>query len=178
MTRTRYKLYETEHPYFITSTVSSWLPIFTRREAADIIYDSWRYLQRERELNLFAYVILENHLHMIVSAPELPAVIQSLKSYTARKSVDLLKQRRAIALLRQLRATKLRHKTQSEYQVWQEGGKPKQIDNDEMMWQKIEYVHNNPVVRGFVDDPVHWRWSSARNYAGQDGLIEVVTDWR
>jgi len=178
MTRTRYILYETEHPYFITGTVNSWLPIFTRQEAADIIYDSWRYLQRERELDLFAYVILENHLHMIVSAPELPAVIQSFKSYTARKIIDLLKERRAIALLRQLRATKLRHKTQSEYQVWQEGGKPKQIQNDEMMWQKIEYIHNNPVVRGFVDDPLHWRWSSARNYAGQAGLIEVVSDWQ
>jgi hypothetical protein len=46
------------------------------------------------------------------------------------------------------------------------------------MWQKIEYIHMNPVNRGFVDDPLHWRWSSARNYAGQKGLIEVVTDWR
>ena len=34
-----------------------------------------------------------------------------------------------------------------------------------------------PVVRGYVDDPVHWRYSSARNYAGQLGLIDVVTDW-
>ena len=178
MTRTRYKIYETEYPYFITSTVNSWLPIFTRQEAADIVLDSWRYLQRERELKLFAYVILENHLHMIVSAPELSSVIQSFKSFTARQLIDLLKERQATTLLRQLRATKLNHKTQSEYQVWQEGGKPKQIQNDEMMWQKIEYTHNNPMVRGFVDDPIHWRWSSARNYVGEDGLIEVVTDWR
>jgi len=178
MTRTRYKVHQAGHPYFITSTINSWLPVFTRQEAADVIYDSWRYLQREREFNLFAYVILENHLHMIVSAPQLPAVMQSFKSYTARKIIDLLEQRHASALLRQLRATKLRHKTQSEYQVWQEGGKPKEIQNDEMMWQKIEYIHNNPVVRGYVDDALHWRWSSARNYAGQEGLIEVVTDWR
>ena len=41
-----------------------------------------------------------------------------------------------------------------------------------MMWQKIEYIHNNPVLRGFVDDPLHWRWSSARDYARQLGLIE------
>jgi len=178
MARTRYKIYETEYPYFITSTINSWLPVFTRQEAADVIYDSWRYLQREREFKLYAYVILENHLHTVVSAPELTAVMQSFKSYTARQIIELLKERRATTLLRQLRAMKLRHKTQSEYQVWQEGGKPKQIQNDDMMWQKIEYVHNNPVVRGFVDDPLHWRWSSARNYAGQAGSIEVVTDWR
>ncbi len=178
MTRTRYKIYETEYPYFITSTINSWLPVFTRQEAADIIFDSWRHLQRERELKLFAYVILENHLHMIVSAPELPKVMQNFKSWTARQLIDLLKQRGAATLLRQLKATMLNHKMQSEYQIWQEGGKPKQMQNDDMMWQKIEYTHNNPLNRGFVDDPLHWRWSSARNYASQPGLIEVETNWR
>ncbi len=178
MTRTRYRIYETEYPYFITSTISSWIPVFTRQQTADIIFDSWRHLQQERELKLFAYVILENHLHMIVSAPELPTIMQSFKSYTARRIIDLLKACSCETLLRQLRATKLNHKKESEYQVWQEGGKPKQIQNDSMMWQKIEYTHNNPVDRGFVDDPTHWRWSSARNYAGQQGLVEVVTDWR
>jgi len=178
MTRTRYRIYETEYPYFITSTINSWLPVFTRHETADIIFDSWRYLQKERELKLIAYVILENHLHMIVSAPELPRVMHSFKSWTARRIIDLLTKCGSRTLLRRLRATKLNHKKQSEYQVWQEGGKPKQIQDDEMMWQKIEYGHNNPVNRGFVDDPLHWRWSSARNYAGHDGLVDVVTDWQ
>jgi len=46
-----------------------------------------------------------------------------------------------------------------------------------MMKQKLEYIHNNPVERGYVDDPLHWRYSRARNYAGQPGLVDVVTDW-
>ena len=178
MTRTRYRVYETEYAYFITSTINGWLPVFTRQEAADIIFDSWRHLQQQRELNLFAYVILENHLHFVASAPELPIVIQRFKSWTARKIIDLLVDRKSETLLRQLRAMKLNYKKESEYQVWQEGSKPKQVQNDETMCQKIEYIHNNPVARGFVDDPLHWRWSSARNYAGQSGLTEVVTDWR
>ena len=45
------------------------------------------------------------------------------------------------------------------------------------MWQKLEYVHANPVRRGYVDDPLHWRYTSARNYAKQPALIDVVTDW-
>jgi putative transposase len=177
MTRSRYKFFENEYPYFMTCTINSWLPIFTRQESADIILDSWRYLQKERGLKLFAYVILENHLHMIASAPDISATIQSFKSYTARQIIDLLKSRGSETLLRQLSATKLNHKTESTYQVWQEGSHPQQIQSDDMMWQKIEYIHNNPVLRGFVDDPLHWRWSSARNYAKQPGLIEVVTDW-
>ena len=51
------------------------------------------------------------------------------------------------------------------------------IQNDEMMRQKLDYIHLNPVKRGFVDDPAHWRYSSARNYAGQEGVIPVTTEW-
>jgi hypothetical protein len=113
-----------------------------------------------------------------IQSPRLSAVMQSFKSFTARRIIDLLETRAADVLLRQLRAHKLRHKTRSEYQLWQEGSRPKQISSEEMMWQKLEYIHNNPLERGYVDDPLHWRYSSARNYAGQAGLIEVITDWR
>jgi putative transposase len=172
MTRSRYRIFETEYPYFMTCTIVGWLPVFTRPEAAEIIYDSWRYLQRERNFKLFGYVILENHLHQIASAPDLSDVMQRFKSYTARSIIDLLERRSAEVLLRQLRAHKLPHKTQSEYQVWQEGSHPEQIRSDLMMWQKLEYMHNNPLARGYVDDPLHWRYSSARNYAGMPGLID------
>ena len=59
-----------------------------------------------------------------------------------------MKQRSAEGLLRQLRAMKLRHKTESQYQLWQEGSHPEQIQNEAVMWQNLEYVHNNPVARG------------------------------
>jgi hypothetical protein len=89
-----------------------------------------------------------------------------------------LEHRSEKGLLRQLQAHKLRHKTESEYQVWQEGNHPEQSRTEAMLWQKLEYVQNNPLARGYVDDPLHWRYSSARNYAGLPGLIDVVTDWR
>jgi hypothetical protein len=74
--------------------------------------------------------------------------------------------------------TKMRHKIDQRYQLWQEGSHPEQIQSDEMMIQKLEYMHYNPVRRGYVDDPTHWRYSSARNYAGLTGLIDVETGWR
>ena len=55
---------------------------------------------------------------------------------------------------------------------------PQQIRNEEMMLQKLDYMHNNPLQRGYVDKPVHWRYSSARNYARMPSLIDVITDWR
>ena len=177
MPRSRYRFGDDAYPYFMTWTIVGWLPVFTRQESTKIIYDSWRFLQLEREFQLLGYVILENHVHLIATAPNLAAAVKCSKSFTALQIVELLKKRNARQLLRGLAALKLPNKKQSEHQVWQEGSHPKMIETDEMLWQKLEYIHNNPVERGYVDYPLHWRYSSARNYAGQPGLIEVVTDW-
>jgi len=177
MGRSRYRIVEGGYPYFMTCTVVGWLPVFTRSEAVDMLFDSWRFLQRERQFKLFAYVVLENHLHLVAKAPDLSTAMQNFKSFTARRIVDLLQRRSALTLLDSLQRLKLAHKTESAHQVWQEGNHPEQIETEEMMHQKIEYIHNNPLKRGYVDDPLHWRYSSARSYARQPGLIDVVTDW-
>ncbi|HVX64815.1 MAG TPA: transposase, partial [Pirellulales bacterium] len=116
-------------------------------------------------------------LHFIASSPDLAKEVGDFKSFTARRIIDELKNRGSRQALRMLKRFKARHKTDREYQLWQEGSKPKMIEGDEMMRQKLEYTHYNPVKRGYVDDPTHWRYSSARNYAGGDGLLSVVTDW-
>ncbi|MEN6450897.1 MAG: transposase [Thermoguttaceae bacterium] len=177
MTRTRYKIYDTVFPHFLTCTVVGWLPVFTRRETVEIILDSRRFLQQNGRLILYGYVILENHLHLIASADELARQIAEFKSFTARAIIELLEARKVGLILRQLERLKAKHKDDRTHQFWQEGSHPQQIDCDEMVWQKLEYIHNNPVVRGYVDDPLHWRYSSARNYAGQAGLVPVTTQW-
>jgi len=40
-----------------------------------------------------------------------------------------------------------------------------------------DFKHNNPVRRGYVDDPIHWRYSSARNYSKLPALVPVIVDW-
>ena len=69
------------------------------------------------------------------------------------------------------------HKQETVYQVWEEGNHPQRIDSEAVMRQKLAYIHYNPVKRGYMDRPEHWRYSSARHYLGQAGLIEVVTRW-
>ena len=178
MTRTRYRICDDQYPHFMTCTIVGWLPVFTRPEAVQIVFDSWNFLHKEKDFRLYGYVILENHLHLIASGPDLANSIKSFKMYTARQIIDLLESHNAQVLLKQLQWLKLRHKTESEYQFWQEGSHPKEISGDEIMLQKLEYMHYNPVKRGYVDEPVHWRYSSARNYAGMPGLINVITQWR
>ena len=45
------------------------------------------------------------------------------------------------------------------------------------MHVKLDYIHLNPIKRGYVDDPIHWRYSSVRDYAGMDGMIPVFMHW-
>ncbi len=177
MTRSRYRIWEQDQAHFLTCTVVAWLPIFTRPQTTDIVLESLRYLQQHRGLALYGYVVLENHLHLIASSRDLPHDIKDFKSFTARRIVDLLECRGARRLLEQLEWYKARYKLESRYQLWQEGYHPQQIQSEDMMLQKLEYIHNNPVARGYVDEPTHWRCSSARNYAGLPGLIDVVTLW-
>jgi REP element-mobilizing transposase RayT len=177
MPRTRYKIYEQQRPHFLTCTVVNWLPIFNTPPIAQILLDSWTFLQNESRLTLYAYVIMVNHVHLVAAAERLSREIAAFKSFTARTIIDYLTDKNARHVLEQLERHKLRHKKDRTYQLWQEGSHPQLIQNEEMMRQKIEYIHDNPVKRGFVDEPAHWRCSSARNYMGQPGLIEVTTIW-
>ena len=172
MGRSRYHVIN-EAPHFLTCTILEWLPVFTDSRIVDMVLDSLRYLQSQQRLFLYGYVILENHLHLIASSPNLSKEIGIFKSFTARKIIDYLEEQQRWSLLEQLRFHKTAHKTDRTYQLWQEGSHPTLILNEEMMREKLEYLHNNPVRRGYVDEPVCWRYSSSRNYAGKPPLLEL-----
>jgi putative transposase len=178
MARTRYRFDSERRPYFLTCTVVGWLPVFTRPDCVQFILDSLAFLQREHRLTLLAYVIMENHLHLIASADELSKEIGSFKSFTARQIIDRLTELNETTILKQLKSEKLAFKRDRQFLLWQEGSHPQVITWEEVMWQKLEYIHNNPVKRGYIDDPLAWRYSSARNYARREGLIPVTTDWQ
>lgn len=173
MSRSRYKIYANEFSYFMTSSFVKGIPIFADPDVAAMTLDSLTFLQEKRDVNLNAYVLMENHFHIVAQGENLSEKMRHFKSFTARKTIDILKQKGRKRLLSQLAFAKLKHKKESDYQVWQESFYPKQIFSDEIMLQKIEYIHNNPVKRGYVDKPEHWRYSSARNYLGIKGLIEI-----
>lgn len=177
MPRSRYRILSKNCPHFMTATINTWQPLFTRTETVEIVLDSWKFLQREAEFQIYGYVILENHLHLIASSPDLSRDMQRFKSYTAKRIIDYLEQTHAARVLELLALFKRVHKTESRYQVWEEGSHPQLIESETVMRQKLDYIHHNPVKRGYVDLPEHWRYSSARNYSGMEGLIEVVRAW-
>lgn len=178
MSRSRYRFGDEHYPHFLTQTIVAWLPVFSQPHLVNIVLDSWRFLQRERGIVILAWVILENHMHWIGAGPLLAKRAGEFKSFTATSITKRLQEKGAKTLLQEMAYYKLRHKVDQTHQLWQEGSHPQVIETEKMMWQKIEYIHNNPLRRGYVDETVHWRYSSARDYAGKPGLLDVCVDWR
>ncbi|MDR9417092.1 MAG: transposase [Gracilimonas sp.] len=174
MGKTRYKFKEEHYPYFVTCSIVKGISLFAYQDISEIIIESIKYLQNKEKVKLYAYVIMHNHIHMIVEGKGLPYKMGRFKSFTARCIIDYLKLRQRNYYLLELKSYKHSKHKDSVYQVWQSGVHPKQISTINMMNQKIEYVHYNPVKAGFVDLPQHWRYSSARNYFGEDNAVIPV----
>jgi putative transposase len=174
MGRSRYHFFENEAPYFLTCTVVKWLPLFSSKAIVQIIIDSLTFLQETQRLIVYAYVIMENHLHLIASSQNISKEVGDFKRYTARKIIDHLTEHNAEHILKLLAYYKLKHRQDRDYQLWQEGSHPEQIQSIDMMQEKINYIHMNPVKRGYVDEAIHWRYSSARNYAGLESVIKIT----
>ncbi len=61
----------------------------------------------------------------------------------------------------------------SYWQLWQQHNKPIELNTNSILDQKLEYLHMNPVVSGFVIEPEYWKYSSAIAYAGSKGLLDI-----
>jgi len=175
--RSRYRINAPEAAHFITSTIVEWLPIFSSTGYCDILVDSLRFCRERKGLKLHAWVILPTHFHAIVAAPDLSSTIADFKKYTARRLLERLEEKQCAWLLNQLSYYRAAHK-QTTHQVWQEGFHPEAIVTDEMMLQKLDYLHTNPVRAGFVASPEHWRYSSAHSWLPGAFPILECDDWR
>ena len=153
MARTRYVIQEADNPHFMTCTVVEWLPVFTCPDAVQIFLYSWTHQRANNGFRLFGYVILENHLHFVARAPRLDKCVSSFKSFTAARLIELLEAHKAERLLVRLRFAKRAHKHDREYQFWQEGTHAEMIFSEAVMREKLDYIHRNPVKRGYVEHP-------------------------
>jgi REP element-mobilizing transposase RayT len=176
--RSRYCVHDRDQAHFITSTVVGWMPVFTIAVRCDLLVDSLLYCQANKGLKIYAWVILDNHFHAILAAPNLTRVIADLKRHSARRVIEQLQADGCDWLLEQLRRLRHPRKVESEHQFWQEGFHPQAVASDEIMRQKLEYVHNNPVERGLVALPEHWRYSSAHEWLPGANPALRVDPWR
>ena len=176
--RSRYRVHDSTLAHFVTGTIVEWLPVFTTATMCDILVEALAFCREHKSLRIYGWVILDNHFHAVLSAPDLSAVLADLKRFTARCIIEQLETERREWLLRQLHLFKAAHKTASEHQVWQEGSHPQAIGSDATMLQKLDYLHANPVKRGLVAAPEHWRYCSAREWLPEGRPVLQCDRWR
>ena len=173
--RTRYQFLDIQNQtYFVTLTVVGKIPIFTNPKYFDIIIENFNYYRKTQGLKIYHYVIMDNHIHLIVSHPDnISQVLRKFKSYTAKMIIDAIKKDEREWILFLLKYFKKEYKQYSTYQLWEEGSHPQIIESVKVLQQKIEYIHNNPVKRGLVRRPEDWVYSSAGNVEELESVFKV-----
>ncbi|NNL91472.1 MAG: transposase [Saprospiraceae bacterium] len=166
--------------YFLTFTVVGWVDVFTRKVHCDIIIDALKYCQKNKGLFIYAYVIMSNHIHLVVSTKEnynLSTVIRHFKSFSARKIIDSIKTSRKESrkewILQLFKQFASKNNCRSEFQFWKNGSRPIVLYSPRFINQKIDYIHLNPVKAGIVVNPEDYNYSSAKNYIGVKHKLQI-----
>lgn len=175
-----YKFHDSEAVYFVSFAVINWVNIFTIHENIEILLQGLRYSQEAKGLEIYAWCIMPNHIHLVfrsVNGKNPGKILGEFKSYTNRRIIEALKNSSESTSISHLAIFSQAAKKSSNvkgYQLWVHNNHPIELSNNYITRQKIEYTHQNPVKAGLVAFPEDYPYSSARDYAGLVGLIEGV----
>lgn len=174
-----YKFHNPEGIYFISFATVYWIDVFIRPNYKDLLLESIAYCQKEKGLIVYAWVIMTSHVHLIIGSDKepMPNIVRDLKKYSSKAIINEVTQNpresRKEWLLWMFERAGKRNSNNTNYQFWQQHNKPIELYDVKITEQKLDYLHNNPVEEGFVFDSVDYKYSSAINYSGGQGLLQV-----
>jgi putative transposase len=140
--------------YFLTFTVRNWYYLFDRHNRFDILADSLKYCLKHKGLDLFAYVFMLNHVHLLASSSDLAGFARDFKKFTSKRLQDNI-------IATEPNVLKLFETREGVYSIWAKGNMPKLCETEDYVLQKISYIHSNPVRKQYVRNAEDWLWSSA-----------------
>ncbi|MBI5541859.1 MAG: transposase [Bacteroidia bacterium] len=174
---TGYQIKNQNAIYFLTFQVVDWADIFTRKVYRDIVIESLKYCKEQKQLKLYAYVIMSNHVHCILSTENnLSDIIRDFKKYTSKKilkEIDNPKESRRKWLMMIFKYHAKFNKRNKDLQFWTQENHAVELSNNDMIESRVNYIHQNPVKAGIVQNEYDYLYSSARNFAGLDSVIEI-----
>ncbi|WP_282036167.1 REP-associated tyrosine transposase [Saccharicrinis aurantiacus] len=184
---TGYQIKEQDGLYYLTIQIVGWVDLFSRQDYRDIVIDNLKYCQQHKGLVVYAYVIMSNHIHIIAQAEDnnLSAVLRDFKSYTSKCILNRITEgaeSRREWLLYLFKQAAIKHKRNSQYQVFTHENHAIHLYSDKFIDQKLEYIHDNPVRAGIVKEPEDYLYSSASNYALEQPILLdvsiITTTWK
>lgn len=157
-----------------------WIDLFIRPEYSEITIESLKHCQAMKGLEIYAWCIMPSHIHLIIGTVDKPMqdILRDFKSYTSRKLREEIsnhpsESRREWIQWMMEKAGK-RNSNNNDWQLWQQHNQPIELNDNKMLDQRLNYLHMNPVISGFVNEPEHWKYSSAIDYSGGKGLLDVI----
>lgn len=168
--------------YFVSFAVVKWLNVFTRSEYQEIVIDSLMYCQTNKGMKIFAWCIMPDHMHLVFrcEGENKPGnVLGDFKRFTSKKIVAAIasdpRENRKEYFLKEFELAGNKSSNVKTYQFWRHDNHPIELWSNRLIQQKVDYVHNNPVKAGFVDVPRDYPYSSAIDYAGEQGLLPKIS---
>ena len=176
---TGYQIVEQDALHYVTFQIVKWVDIFTRKVYRDIVIDSLKYCQTNKGLEIYAFVIMSNHIHILLRSDigKLSDTIREFKSFTAKQillAIDTESESRRDWMLNLFEFAAKQHKRNEKYQIWTHENHAELIYSDKFIIQKINYIHDNPVRAGIVENPEDYLYSSAMDFAGKQCLLDIV----
>lgn len=159
MSGDRYRIDDQHAIYFVTFTVVDWVDVFTRESYKTVLTDSLNYCIKNKGLTVYAYCIMTNHMHLICRAREeyrLSDIIRDYKKYTAKSIIKLIQEEnesRKDWMLYRFKYNGRFLRRIKKYKFWRDDNHAILLDNPKIMDEKLEYIHQNPVKAGIVDNP-------------------------
>jgi REP element-mobilizing transposase RayT len=180
-----YKFHNPEGLYFVSFAVVEWLDVFTRNEYKNILVDSLSFCQQEKGMEIIAWCIMTNHVHLIfrsVKGEKPQLILGDFKRFTSKKLVKSIKENqresRKEFLLAQFKNAAQKSSNVTNYQFWRHDNKPIELWSTKVIHEKVNYIHQNPVEAGLVYRVEDYVYSSALDYAGESGLLDNITVFR
>ncbi|WP_282126947.1 REP-associated tyrosine transposase [Marinifilum flexuosum] len=176
-----YKFHNPEGVYFVSFAVVEWIDVFTRLEYKEILLDCLRYCQQHKGMEIFAWCIMTNHLHLIfrsVNARNPELLLGDFKRFTSNAIVQSIKENplesRKEWLIEKFKMAAQKSSNVKHHQFWRHDNKPIELWSNKVLDEKINYIHNNPVEEGLVSYPEDYLFSSAKDYRGDKGILEGI----
>ena len=158
--------------YFTTCTISNWKNLLCTEKAKMVIIDTLTFLVKKKRVVIYAFVIMDNHLHLLwesLGSFDIIKVIHNFKSFTSKKLKLLIPKPELEKYLSK--------RTDRKIQIWKRGSLTVDITSPKFLDQKLNYIHKNPWKHGVVENSVNYKYCSVRSYAEGTSEFEFLTLW-
>jgi putative transposase len=158
--------YAKDHPDFITVTCLEWKPVLQDDRFKEIIISSLSFLSKANRVTVYAFVIMGNHLHLIwqiMNEHTRDAVQRDFLRYTSQQILKILRNEQS-----PIQHDLVVNARDRKHQVWERNSLSISLWSSKVLWQKIDYIHQNPVKAGLCKYSERYYYSCASFYYSGD----------